>query len=231
MTDATNFVTVEAPELISTGAQAIVERAQSLGLTWQLRPGKVTKASITLYSVLFDGDTQAVNCLNLSGQPFAIGSRCMGLMVPPSSNYIIGSIVGASVPKYFNTVAATNGQTISATYVDMPGSPGVTITKACAAGITNLEVHIYGTFYVLTAAAGLDIGVAAGTTGDVNVTGVRSANSALSSHTPYAGVVSLTGMGAGTHTITARWRRNTGTGALTVDAGDVLSMSVREVPA
>lgn len=180
----------------------------------------------------FDGTTvfEAYEILLPSGAPptgvTVFGKRSL------SNLYVGSTTIVTAAAKYFNTMAATPGTTVSAVYVDMPGSPAVTITKAYDSGATYLEVHIYGTFFVAAgAAAGLAVGVAAGVTGDVSVTGLRSANSATNSHTPFGGVVAITGLAAGNHTITARWRKDGGAGTLVVDASDVFSMSVREVSA
>lgn len=148
-----------------------------------------------------------------------------------NGTFTVGGGAVGTASRYFNSVSMTPGTTVGAVYGDMPGSPGVTITKAYGPAVTSLEVHVYGTFFASGAAAGIDVGVAAGVTGDVNVTGLRDANSALASHTPFAGVVALTGLAAGNHTITGRWRKNGGAGTAAVDARDVFSMSVREVSA
>jgi hypothetical protein len=95
MTDASNFVTTAAPDLISVGTQSTVERASSLGLTWNLRPATVVaiidgpNGNVT---ATFDADTQPVTCFNIGGESVYIGMRVMGLQIPPAANYILGPL-------------------------------------------------------------------------------------------------------------------------------------------
>lgn len=153
------------------------------------------------------------------------------MTVASDSKVLVGTGTVATASKNINIFGMTAGTTVSAVYVDIPGSPAVTITKTYGSGVTNLEVHIYGTFFSSGAVAGLEVGVAAGVTGDVNVTALRDANGSLASHTPFGGVAVLTGLAVGNHTITARWRRSSAAGTLATDARDVFSMSVNEVTA
>lgn len=77
----------QAPALVGIGAQSIVDRAKSLGLTWTLRPGSIATDGV---SILYDGDTEPINAVNLTGDALTSGGRVMGLTVPPSGNFIIG---------------------------------------------------------------------------------------------------------------------------------------------
>jgi hypothetical protein len=77
----------QAPALVGIGAQSIVDRAKSLGLTWTLRPGSIATDGV---SILYDGDTEPINAVNLTGDAKTSGDRVMGLTVPPSGNFIIG---------------------------------------------------------------------------------------------------------------------------------------------
>ncbi len=90
-----NAFTVEAPALVGIGAESIVNRAKSLGLTWTLRPATVVSiadsSSPTGAQIIYDQDTEPVNCFSLA-VGVVIGDRVMGLMVPPSGNYIIGPL-------------------------------------------------------------------------------------------------------------------------------------------
>lgn len=84
-------VVTEAPSLISVGTQAMVENASRLGLTWQLRPATVTSVSSpTQVMATYDGDTVPIGMVNLIA-PLLVGARVMGMAVPPSGNFIIGS--------------------------------------------------------------------------------------------------------------------------------------------
>src|SRR4030095_1763948 len=83
--------TEEAPSLISVGASAIVDNAERLGLTWNLRYGTVTSA--TPLAVTYDGDTEAIPMTSLVGVLNA-GGRVSCIAVPPSGNYVVGFTPG-----------------------------------------------------------------------------------------------------------------------------------------
>lgn len=86
------FVTVEAPSLIGVGAQSIVERAASLGLTWNLRPATVSVGGTTDIQITYDGDSRPINCVNLTANYLFVGDRVMGAFVPPSGNFVLGGL-------------------------------------------------------------------------------------------------------------------------------------------
>lgn len=90
----TDKLTQEAPALVGIGAQSIVERAKELGLTWTLRPATVTSigSSLNPIEITYDGDTVSIGAVNLTGGALALADRVMGLILPPSGNFIIGSI-------------------------------------------------------------------------------------------------------------------------------------------
>ncbi len=86
-------VTQEAPDLIGVGAQSIVEGAQRLGLTWNLRLATVTSvSSIDSLNAVYDGDTATIGMTNMTGVPYAFGDRVYVIVVPPSGNFIIGRV-------------------------------------------------------------------------------------------------------------------------------------------
>ena len=77
------------PSLLSTQAEAMVERAKHLGLTWTLRPATVTDLGANP-SVICDGDTAVLGAISLIGQVFD-GKRVTMLQIPPGGNFIIGT--------------------------------------------------------------------------------------------------------------------------------------------
>lgn len=87
MTDK-NFITTEAPALIGVGAQSIVDRAASLGLTWNLRPATISVAGTIGIQITYDGDSRPINCVNMTGNYLFVGDRVMGMFVPPSGNFV-----------------------------------------------------------------------------------------------------------------------------------------------
>lgn len=90
----------EVPELLSTQAQAVVDRAKSLGLTWTLRPATVS--AIVPSSVVYDGDTVVVGAVSLTGNTIP-GDRVMMLQIPPGGNYIIGRLPGSPKTATYTT--------------------------------------------------------------------------------------------------------------------------------
>lgn len=223
---------VAAPALIGIGAQSIVERAASLGLTWTMRPATVTVPGASDAGIQYDGDTESIPCVNLTGSQFAVGDRVMGVMVPPSANYIIGSLAAIVAPSSSGTTtvtAMTNGTTTSVAYANLPGNPSVTISKAYDTE-TNLDVFVSGTFFATGIPTGLEIAVLVNGT-DYSITGLRLTNAALGSRLPYSGVLSVTGLVAGSYTVVGRWRVQGALGTLNTNNGDFFSMNVREVAA
>lgn len=83
-----------AANLISTGAQAIIENAKRLGLQWGIVPATVQQSSLSsgFVLVIMDGDSTPIHAMSLVG-PLLPGWRVMVMSVPPSANYIIGSFV------------------------------------------------------------------------------------------------------------------------------------------
>lgn len=82
-----------APELIGTGAQAVVDNAKRLGLTWTLRLATVINSSnLAAVSAIYDGDTVAIDMTSMIGV-LGPGQRVYVIGVPPSGNYIVGLVL------------------------------------------------------------------------------------------------------------------------------------------
>lgn len=119
----------QAPALIGQGAQELVARAKALGVQWTLRPATVVTYSqdtTVAPTVLFDGDTVAVNAVNILGRVLPIGARVMGMLVPPAGTFIMGFLEnngGSSVVAFVGT--STSGGANSAQTVVMT-APSVT---------------------------------------------------------------------------------------------------------
>lgn len=114
--------TVAAPDLIGVGVEATVARAQSLGLTWTLRPGSVSQASNNTnnyVTVTYDGDTEPVNSINITGSDLTLDDRVMAMFVPPSGLFVIGLLdstaTGRGVVGFVSSsanTAAIGGETV-----------------------------------------------------------------------------------------------------------------------
>ena len=139
----------DAPELIGIGAQAVVENANRLGLTWQLRPATVAEVELDGAIVaIYDGDTVPIGMINLNGS-LTVGSRVMAMFVPPSGNFIIGAIrvddlpafIESSTDESFSNTTFDNGTAVLGIAFIAPASGAVHITVS--AFITNVNNTFY----------------------------------------------------------------------------------------
>ncbi|MEH1014595.1 hypothetical protein V6U90_15975 [Micromonospora sp. CPCC 206060] len=71
-------------------AEAVLQRALSMGLTWRLRPATVVSvAGDGTVRVLHDGDNVPIRVVSMVG-PVAVRARVMVLATPPAGNHIVG---------------------------------------------------------------------------------------------------------------------------------------------
>lgn len=81
--------------------KALVANATALGLTWTLRPATVTSANPIMTTL--DGDTVPIGTTSLIGAVY-VDQRVYVLIIPPSGNYIIGSVdAGWFTPTLLNS--------------------------------------------------------------------------------------------------------------------------------
>lgn len=105
------------PGLLGIGAEALVQNASRLGLTWRLRLGTVVDNAgngTDFFAVRLDGDEQTIPVTSMIGAQ-AVDTRVYVISIPPAGNYAIGWVTG-DVPRYPGTRIAT---TIIS--VDSPG--------------------------------------------------------------------------------------------------------------
>lgn len=226
---------MNTPDLIGAGIQALVEQAKRLGLTWDVRQATVTNGeNPAAVLAILDGDTQPIGMVSTIGS-LLTDARVYVVVVPPAGNFIFGI---ATLGPIVNNVACTNifgmsaGTTTSATFVTMPGTPTVALTKSSPN--SGMKIDLAGTFFSTVASAGLVVGVSLDVIAtDETITAVSNTNSSLGNHTTFAGHILLdaatVSMPAGAYTLTGIWRRSAGTGTLNVDSGDVWSCCVEEV--
>lgn len=101
-----------APDLIGIGAQAIQDRGQALGLTWNLRLATVdTNIPLT---ITYDGDTIPIGAVPIGAVP-GQGERVYGLIIPPAGNFVF-----SNHQDYFNATGAVT--TTSTSYGDGTGT-------------------------------------------------------------------------------------------------------------
>lgn len=201
--------------------------------------GTVTSVtSITRAMVVFDGSAVAVPVKVWTNVPLAPDAR-VGLIRFGSDWVVIGSNTApAAVVRPLASVSvgstiAVSGTTTSGTLTAMPGSPAVVIDKVYDDSL--LLVFVAATFYATIANTFGSLGCkvdgpsASGVTSNVGALFFNAANTNM--HCQIAGVCSPGGAGwvAGTYTITAAWGRAAGTGTLTQDTNDWVSLMVEEI--
>ncbi|MFE9690893.1 hypothetical protein [Micromonospora sp. NPDC005806] len=92
-------------------AEAVLDKAIRLGLTWRLRPATVTSvAGDGTIRALHDGDTQAIRVTSMIGA-VPVRARVMVLKTPPAGNHIVGLVgsPGAGAPTGPLQTFAANG--------------------------------------------------------------------------------------------------------------------------
>lgn len=93
----------DASGLISTGAQALIDSANKLGLTWQLKLATIgsnptpTQPTPAVLGIL-DGDTDPISLTSILGYPPPMGARVYVLVIPPAGNFIIGNAAATGAP-------------------------------------------------------------------------------------------------------------------------------------
>jgi len=230
MTESENPFPVEAPELVGVGAQSLVDRSKSLGLVWTRRLATVIGAATdpANVSIMFDADTINTTAVSMLGQ-LPANTRVYVDMVPPAANFIVG-LATQEVNSTFLGASSTNsnfaaGTTTSATYVDLPGPPTVTIAKA----YTDTRLFIALTATLTSTLANTSVRFA------VNIAGVGDGDIAqlvinpANTHLQVAGSAVFPASVSGSVAVTGRWRRVAGGGTLTTGTDDWISISVMEV--
>lgn len=141
----------QLPELLSVQAQAMVDGAKRLGLTWTLRPATVT-ANADGPSVVYDGDTILVGAVPLNGSAIP-GDRVMMLQIPPGGNYIIGRLPGSPLTPLMT--ASFRGSIASA------GDVVITTVAQTITPLVSLALTSPGE-YMITASVDIDYTVSGG---------------------------------------------------------------------
>lgn len=153
-----------APELIGSGAQAVVENAKRLGLTWTITLATVTSANPV--EAIVDGDTAAIGMTSMIGNVF-IGQRVYVIQVPPSGNFIAGAIGSGTKAAYTSYQEITDSAGVSQiNFTDIPaGMKRVSVywsAKYTSGGAVSLRCRVnndsVGAY--LTELVGMNNGVA-----------------------------------------------------------------------
>ena len=210
-------MTDQLPDLLSIQAQAVVDRAKALGLTWTLRPATVNVAYGTDPAVIYDGDTEQVGVVSLVGdlQP---SSRVMMLQVPPAGNFVLGRL---------STTGATTVKQLATYRNDVPATGDTILTTASQNIIPVLTLTLTSDAeYLLTLNIDWDAFIAGGNNlcaGTIQVDGVGLADQMIfqQNTSGVREVVSRTWYGtllAGTHTFQPIAAKSNATGGWAVRA-------------
>jgi hypothetical protein len=89
MNDVVSQTPSELPGIVTSAVEQVLENPRALGLSWSLR--MATVLGTTPLVVVYDGDTEVVNAISMIG-PLAQGARCYVILVPPSGNFVVGTI-------------------------------------------------------------------------------------------------------------------------------------------
>ncbi len=116
------------PDDVDAAVRAVVEQGVRLGLQWRTIPATVkgTPDDVNNVALTLDGDSVVSRAQSLVGQVFD-GQRVMVLIVPPSTNYVIG-------------VAPTGG--------------GTAVTRYASENTTLSDAH--STYTALSPTCGID---------------------------------------------------------------------------
>lgn len=227
MTQSNTPEVTQPPDLISVGTKALVAHAKPLGLVWTRLIGTVLDGTDPAQVQVFcDADTVATTAASMIG-PLPIGTRVYVDLVPPGAAFIVGFADGVS-PQYMGLVnvnqAAAAGTTTSATYVDMPGAPTATLTKAFPTTRIRVDLHTSLLSTLTNTAVRVAVSIA-GTDVDIANFTINPA----STHMVVSGTKIATSSLTGSVAIVGRWRRSAGGGTLTQATDDWISFTCAEV--
>lgn len=220
----------EESKNFSAGAQALVNDAQRLGLTWELRPATV--GSPDPLQVTVDADIVPVGAISMVGA-LITGTRVYVILIPPSGVFVVGFNDPSFTDRLSGPVnysaAGAVGSTTSATYVNMPNLPFVTVVKRFGSADTNIEFIMTTSIFGSGTNTGVGFGVnlTGGTGTDVDLI-VRTMTASLT-HTDFAMTKILSGLAPGTYTLSGRWKRTASANTLQMDTGDWTTILAREV--
>jgi hypothetical protein len=221
-----------------TSLLAVIDSRIADGAAWPTKMGTVAWRSpgISVGSpytatVAFDGSSgtaQPVKCFE--SVIVDVGDR-VGLIKYEGEWIITGNYtlhtLGTGEVNFGFSITSTS----SATFVDMPSSPTATIMKWRDS--TKLRIFIALSLTVSVTGTVPEIGTSVesfdGTVAYDEAIIHRAVNAA-GDHRDMSGCITTPVLAGGqTYGITARWRRLSGTGNLTVDLNDTVSIDVREV--
>lgn len=212
-------------ETVGATVQAMVAQAQALGISWNLRLATVVTISGQGVTIVFDGDTMVIAAVNMCGIPLTVGDRVYVVMIPTTGNYIVGlnRTIGY-VARYSNFSAS--GTTVSGSFVNMPGSPSMSIRVDEG---SSLLLTIMTSCYTDVAATSVQYGFSVNGS---NYTAVHFNFNQTGTHHQMGGqriILSKFLRPGAAVTINGIWVRAGGGGTLAMDGNDWVSMTAQTV--
>jgi hypothetical protein len=211
-------------ELIDSRVAAGWKKIVKMG-TVQSRDATGARAMVSLHGS--SGVAQPVKCFE--NVIVGVGDR-VGLVKFEGDWIIVGNYTLRTLGDV-QYQASVSGTTTGAAYVDMPSSPAVTLTKY--RDTTTFQITAHLSAFATVANTGTRIGVRITHVDglvdyDENV--IRFISNTASEHQSWQGSLRIaTTLPAGVYTVTLRWLRLSGTGVVTVDGNDLVSLRVQEV--
>lgn len=147
-------------------------------------------------------------------------------MAPTAGQKLRASRLGAMAnADVFSSLGGCSLSTTSGTYVDVT-SASKSFAKIAAAADSDLIVQVSLACYATVAPTVVKIGVNVnGVDTDVSLMPINTANA----HTALpTGAARITGLAAGTYTVKVRALRVSGTGTVTIDTNDTVTMVIQE---
>ena len=136
------------------------------------------------------------------------------------------SNVAAAVPVIgVTSIVAASKTTTSSSYVDHDAVNSKLVFEKLNAE-TSVLILIDFSLYTTVASVTGTIGINDGTN-DIDV--IPFTINPANQHTSVSGGKKISGLATGTYTFNLRWKRNSGTGTFTTDAGDRVYISAQEV--
>lgn len=161
MSELEEIFTEEAPSLIGIGAEALVDNANRLGLTWVLRFGTVqTSDPLT---VIVDGDTVPVSMVSLVGY-LEVGTRVSVLIVSSKVHFVNGLLnadppattmqIGSASISFTTQTSFTQAVSFPVAFASTPvvmtninsgsGSTGSWGSRAISIGTSGFTIFVFG---------------------------------------------------------------------------------------
>jgi hypothetical protein len=184
--------------------------------------------SVVDCTVTFDGSSASIPCKNFGDVLLIEGDR-VGVAKIGAFWTVFGNMSARWQSENGISIQQSSGTTISSTLVDMPSTAQFTFVKYYDS--TRIKCWFSGSGWVTASPTAITfgmklVGANSGTTlFDVGTIYVNNA----STHIGYSDMALKSSFPADVYTVTAQWRRNSGTGTVTADTADRFAHSCKEI--